>query len=659
MRQKCALIAFILIPLAALAADWKPILAEELALKTPKIDPNADAEAIFWDVKIYDIIRSDYVEHHQENYVRIKIFNDRGVKSQSTVDIPYSTTLKTTIGQLSGRTIKADGSIVNLKSDAIFDKTNVKVGKRLSLKTRSFTLPAVEPGVIIEYQWKEVYSETYFRYVELKMYRDVPIWKATYYVRPLVSDRFPFKMGYYNFNCKPSMWELVKLPEPFSMIHLENIPAWPDEPDSPPDREVKPWVLIYYSDKEQSNAKKFWTKESNDLSEAFKKEVKLTSDIKKTATELVSGIKSEEEQMLKIADFCRTKIKNVAFDVNGMTAEERSKFKGKEFTPTGDTLKSKIGYPTDINKLFVALAQAAGFDAYGVRATSADRAYFRNDLMDSYLMNSVLAAAKVDGKWRFYDVTNPYIPSGMVDWDQEGMAAVILQGKELALIPIPVSKPEQTKMTRLAKLVLSEDGTLEGSVDITMSGHRGVAVKRALESHSDAKRQEDMKKRIEAEHGEVEVSNIKIENVNDPLLPFHYTYQVKIMNYAQRTGKRLFFQPAFFEHGHRARFENAERKTGIVFQYAFSEIDQVRIEMPEGYELESPEAPGSAKLANVGDHSIEISVEKLGKAIVTNRNFVWGKEGQTVFNREAYTQLKAIFDEIHKRDEHLLTLRQQ
>ena len=140
-------IAFTLFSLNLSGVDWKPVPPEELALKAPKLDANADAEAIFVDVRVYDMIRSlPYVEHHVENYVRIKIFNDRGVKSQSTVDIPYNTLNKMSIDTVRARTIKPDGSIVEMKADAIFDKTDAKVGRRLAMKTRRINVCRLWPS---------------------------------------------------------------------------------------------------------------------------------------------------------------------------------------------------------------------------------------------------------------------------------------------------------------------------------------------------------------------------------------------------------------------------------------------------------------------------------------------------------------------------------
>jgi len=37
--------------------EWRPVDAADIALKTPIVEPNADAEAIFWDIRIDDVQR--------------------------------------------------------------------------------------------------------------------------------------------------------------------------------------------------------------------------------------------------------------------------------------------------------------------------------------------------------------------------------------------------------------------------------------------------------------------------------------------------------------------------------------------------------------------------------------------------------------------------
>ena len=130
------------------APTWKPIDPAHLAMKTPVVEKDADAEAIFWEVQLNDA-GDDLIFSH---YIRIKVFTERGKESQSKIDITYFG--RNRIVDIAGRTIKADGSIVELKKDAIFDRVIAQLGGQ-KIKAKTFAMPAVEPGVIIEYRWKE------------------------------------------------------------------------------------------------------------------------------------------------------------------------------------------------------------------------------------------------------------------------------------------------------------------------------------------------------------------------------------------------------------------------------------------------------------------------------------------------------------------------
>ena len=54
-----------------------------------------------------------------------------------------------------------------------------------------------------------------------------------------------------------------------------------------------------------------------------------------------------------------------------------------------------------------------------------------------------------------------------------------------------------------------------------------------------------------------QVSGISVENVKDAIKPLVLRYHVKVPQYAQRTGRRLFFQPGFFEQGAPQTFSSA------------------------------------------------------------------------------------------------------
>jgi hypothetical protein len=98
------------VPAPALAAfeEWKPVDPAELALKSPTVEKEADAEALFWEVRIDDNPDGDLIFNH---YLRVKVFTDRGRESQSKIDLPFGNLYggQVKIQDIAARTIKPDG----------------------------------------------------------------------------------------------------------------------------------------------------------------------------------------------------------------------------------------------------------------------------------------------------------------------------------------------------------------------------------------------------------------------------------------------------------------------------------------------------------------------------------------------------------------------
>jgi hypothetical protein len=58
--------------------DWRAIDPAELASKTPVVEKDADAEALFWEVHVSDEVEGSTVRTVLTHYIRIKIFTERG-----------------------------------------------------------------------------------------------------------------------------------------------------------------------------------------------------------------------------------------------------------------------------------------------------------------------------------------------------------------------------------------------------------------------------------------------------------------------------------------------------------------------------------------------------------------------------------------------------
>lgn len=644
---------FLLLLVGAFGADWHPLDPAHLALKTPRIDKDADAEAIFWEVRVEDEAQGGDPKTTLRHYLRVKIFTERGRESRGTVDITFAG--KTNIIDIAGRTIKPDGSIVELKKDAVFERTVVKLGG-MKVKTKSFAMPGVEPGAIIEYRWREVRNDALANYIRLYFQQEIPVWFVKYYIKPFSNPYFPFAMRTRTFHCQPTPF--AQEPQGFYSTALQNVPAFREEPRMPAQDQVKAWMLIYYSEDKKLSPDKYWKEYGKELFQNNKPGMKVNDQVKKLAVSLTQDASTHEDKLKRLVDYCRTNIKNIWSDSSGVSAEAREAYFKKRSETPADTIKNGMGSGHDINLLFAALATASGYDARLAKLSDGSDLAFDKEMADSYFLNAYDVAVKVDGQWKLYDPGTPYLQPGVLRWQEEGQQALISDPKDPVFVQTPISTPEFSLIRRKAALRLDEAGTLEGDLTVEHTGHSGVAQKNSFDADSPEKRVETLIERAKDRLSTAEVSEVAIENVTDHDKPFSYRYKIKVPGYAQRTGRRLFVQPAYFQRNVGPMFATSQRTYPIFYNYPWTEHDSVTIELPEGYSLDHAESPAGSKIANVGTYDVNLSVTKDGKKLVYERKFRWGNEGRLYFPASAYAELKRVFDYIHQQDGHAITLKQ-
>ncbi|HLG16276.1 MAG TPA: hypothetical protein VJH03_17480 [Blastocatellia bacterium] len=290
----------------------------------------------------------------------------------------------------------------------------------------------------------------------------------------------------------------------------------------------------------------------------------------------------------------------------------------------------------------------------------ADRSdiFFSPGFTNTVFLRASNVAVRVGTEWRFFDPATTYAPYGMLRWQEEGQEALITDPKESVFVNTPMSPPEKSIEKRTATLRLSDDGTLEGEVRIEYSGHLGLDRKEINDDDSPSQREDNLREMIKDRMSTAEISQIKIENVADPVKPFTYSFHIRVPGYAQRTGKRLFLQPAFFQKGVGPLFPTSERKQPIYFHYPWSETDVVTIDLPEGFALDNADQPAEFNVPNVGAYLPKIGVTKDGRTLEYKRSFRFCANGVIYFDANVYPNLKRIFDTLHERDNHTLTLKQ-
>ena len=85
------------------------------------------------------------------------------------------------------------------------------------------------------------------------------------------------------------------------------------------------------------------------------------------------------------------------------------------------------------------------------------------------------------------------------------------------------------------------------------------------------------------------------------------------------------------------------------------ESDNVRIKLPQGYALDSADSPGPFASKDVMSYDVKMMVEGKSEALIYQRNF---KFSALIFPTTSYAGVKQIFDFVHERDNHTITLKQ-
>jgi hypothetical protein len=438
----------------------------------------------------------------------------------------------------------------------------------------------------------------------------------------------------------------------FVSTFLEDVPAFKEEPGMPPEYQVRPWMLIYYAPDKKLTPEKYWVDYGKEVYSNTKPMLKVNDDVRRATESAIEGATDPEEKLARLVRYCRTQVKRSSDD--DVTEQQRAKVK-QDQSPA-ETLKRGIGTNLELNMLFGAMASVAGFEARYARLPDRRDVLFVQSFPDGYFLRAYDIAVKLNDQWRFYDVNTDYLPAGMLRWEEEGVEALISDPKNPVFVKTPISLPDKSRRMRTAKFTLGEDGSLEGDVTLRYTGHVAADRRRNASRESAEKREEDFRKTVRGQYTTAEVSGIKIEDLDDVEKPLRYSYHVKIAGFAQRTGKRLFLQPSFFQLGYPVRFPTSERRYPVVFHYPYREDDTVSIQLPTGFELDHADAPAPLNFGKPGHYAASMTIENKTR-LVYRRTLVFGADGSVVYPVEIYPALKKVFDGIHERDNHTLTLR--
>ena len=629
-------LAMLALPARARAGeDWLPVTPEELKMTSELKAPGAQA------IYLYRQLDRDDPLGREQVYARIKIFTDEGRK-YADVEIPF---LKGhgDIKGIQARTIRPDGTTANFDGK-VYEKMVIKA-KGVKFLAKTFTVPDVHAGSIIEYRYTRTFEEGFIFDSQWLLSEELFTKRAKFSLHrsSLYAIAWSFPAGLPEGTTPPQD------DHNFVRLETQNIPAFQIEDYMPPQNEMKYRVDFRYERSFEKDPDKFWKEEAKRRYRGVDLFIDKRKAMEQAVAQIVSPADTPEQKLQKIYARCQ-KIRNTSYE-REKTAQETDREKLKSIQNVEDIWKHGYSGNLGINWLFLALARAAGFDAHPAFISTRDTHLFQPKLMIADDLNIGIVMVKVNSKEVYFDPGVAFAPYSVLPWEETATPGMLVDKEGATWITTTALDPATSGIRRDAELQLDDAGSLEGKVTVTYSGIPSLG-HRLDQNEADAT---ERKKSLEDELKEYVPVPIEAELTNQPdwssssntlVAEFH----VKVPSWASDAGRRKLLPAELFGGDEKHVFESANRVYPLYFHYPFTDVDNVAITLPPGWQASNLPRPQQAdlKLCAYG-----LTTETKDGALHISRHFMMNI---AYLESKYYPALRNFYQTVRSGDEQQIVL---
>jgi hypothetical protein len=572
------------VPCLLAGVGFQPVSPEELKMTSEPLAPGAPAIILYRQVDRDDNGRTS----HEDSYYRIKILTEEGRKYADVV-IPFAKGVNNVVN-IHGRSIRPNGSTTEFDGK-VFEKVIAK-GKKFRYFAKTFTLPDIEVGSIIEYFYTYDLQEHSLYDSNWILSEDLFTKSARFSLKPYASTfENPFNLRWTWQGLPPGTVQPAQSPNHIIRLEAHNIPAFQTEDFMPPANEMKSRVdFIYSLDLPESDPDKFWEKvgkKRNGFVENFTGKRKAMEE---AVGRIVSPNDAPELKLRKIYDRVQS-VRNTSYELR-KTEQEEKRDKEKPPANVEELWKRSYGDGSQLTWLYLALVRAAGFEAYGCFVSDRAQYFFNPKLMQSGKLDANVVLVKSNGKDLYFDPGAAFTPFGMLTWSETGTHGLCVDKDGGKWITTTLPSSSDSEIHRKAMLKLSDSGDVEGTLTVTYTGLE--AMYRRLEQRNGD--EVDRKKFLEDQLKEQVPAAAELELTNKPdwassESPLVAELNLKISGWASSAGKKVMLPVGFFTAYEKHVFEHSNRVHPIYFEYPYEKMDEVTINLPAGWKVSNLPPP--------------------------------------------------------------------
>jgi Domain of Unknown Function with PDB structure (DUF3857) len=626
-------------PVAA-GDDWIAIPPADLALKDNPAEPGASAMILYRESDV------DVKESSDSEYLRVKIFNQDGTK-HGNVEIEF---LKgqDTIRGIKGRTIQPDGTIVNFDGK-VLEKTVVKSGG-VQVLAKTFTLPDVHPGSIIEYKYTIQRDPDHYYDLGWIVSGSMFTRDARFSIRPETSS-YALPLQYRQYGLPANAIPTKQNNGNYAM-DIHDVPGIEEEELMPPLRALQVRVDFFFKSREDppnETDQQFWDRmgkiRADQVDKFIGKKGALQADLSRT----VSPNDSPEEKLRKI--YIRVqKIRDLSME-GAKSAKEEKQEQIKPNNNVEDVFNHNYANTRELSFTFIGLARTAGFTADEVWVSARFDNFFNPQMRNISELNSELVMVHAGTEDYYLDPSASTYPFGILPWFETSTRGIRCTKNGGEIIVIPGLKPSQATIVRNTDLTLDDEGNATGKLVVDFTG--GFAAQRRQDLH-----RSDEAGRTKAMGDDVKTwlpagadfAVTAVTNWDNNELPIHVEGTVKIPGLGTSAGRRMLVPLSAFRQRQASTFQPEKRRYALHFALPQQEIDTIKFAAPDGFKFEAVPA---AKQLRPGVLTYDISATQQGSTVEVKRLLVL--DG-FLFPIKNYPVLRNFFNQVKTNDDAQIVL---
>ncbi len=574
-------------------------------------------------------------------HVRIKLLTEAAYDTWGTVTLPYYAEDKAQrISKVRGQTfvVNEQGNVERHKlgKDAIF-----KEKLDGSYEQIRFTLPALAPGVVIEYSyifdsnnptflpsWQFQRSEpTLYSYYEVQ----VP---AIFTYVFVFSGQHPLVINETEEVTRPRINDVR------SRWAMTDIPALRTEPfmTTPKDFQARLEIQLesYMTRTGTVQFMSSWPEVAKSLRKDNRAFRDPSGPVRAAAIEATYGLSDPIEKLHAIYDLVRT------------TLDWDGTFSAYPVSDLSKVRNKRTGDIADINMLLVSMLRAVNLEANPMLISTRDhgRVYRQYPMLSQF--NALIAIVTIDSQTYFLDATDPMRP-----YDMLPARAVTYEGWVVGTNShawVPIENKARYGHQVVLDLALDETGTVQGEAEAIDSGYSGLNKRHTLE---DVDTEEFVQTTLLGDLSEGELFAHEVRNMDEVGERLETSATFAAPGYAQVAGDRIYLNPKMLDRTEENPLRLNERTFPVDMTYRRAYSYRLDLKLPEGYEVEEQPANKRLRLPGKGGSYMRALEIKDGVlTMITQLTF-----SKARYEPREYRDLRQFYDEVVAAEAEVVVLR--